>query len=175
VASARRRMHDREPAPPAAALETADAPVHRRRRGRARRRWPARLNGWHRLWLAVALLSLVPAASVIVSDWETGDAWLRERQSAAPTRVHVDGAGDVDFPATMSPEAIAIVTRAGNGSSAAIEAGIRAWNADLRRLLDAQAAVLDRLLVIRVLEIWAASVVGLYILGWLAAWVWRGF
>ena len=93
---------------------------------------------------------------------------------AAPTRVHVTG-GDVDFPATMSPEAIDLVIGASKGSADAIRAGIRAWDGEFRRVLDAQAAALNRLQLTRVLGIWLAGMLALYLVGWMAGWVWRGF
>jgi hypothetical protein len=134
-----------------------------------------RLNGWQRLWFAIAVLSFVSALGIIWSGWETGEAWIRDLEPAAPTRVHIDGVGDFDFPATMSPEAIDLVTRAGKGSAEALNAGIRAWDAEFRRVLDTYAMALDRLLVIRILGFWAAGVLLLYLVGWLAGWVWRGF
>jgi hypothetical protein len=134
-----------------------------------------RLNGWQRLWIAAAVLSLGGVIGIIVADWETGSEWIRDLEVMAPTRVHVDGVGDVDFPALMSPEAIALVTRASKGSTAGIRAGIRAWDGDFRRALDAQAVALNRLSVIRRLGVWAAGILALYLVGWMAGWVWRGF
>lgn len=134
-----------------------------------------RLNGWQRLWIAAAVLFLIPAAATIVAGWDSAGAWVRDLEVAAPTRVAVEGVGEVEFPATMSPEAIAIVTRAGKGSAEAIRAGVRAWDVEFRRALDTQAAALNRLLVLRVLGYWVAGIVGLYLIGWLASWVRRGF
>ncbi len=134
-----------------------------------------RLNGWQRLWIAAAVLFLIPAAATIVAEWDSASAWVRDLEVAAPTRVAVEGVGDVEFPATMSPEAIDIVTRAGKGSAEAIRAGVRAWDVEFRRALDTQAAALNRLLVVRVLGYWVAGIVGLYLVGWLASWVRRGF
>jgi len=139
------------------------------------RRRTERLNGWLRLWIAIALLGLVPSAFTLWSEWESGESWIRESEVAAPTRVHVDGVGEVAFPATMSREAIELVTEASKGNAEAISAGIRAWDVEFRRVLDEQAAALNRLLVLRVLGFWAAAVAILYAAGWLGAWVRRGF
>jgi len=133
------------------------------------------LGGWQRLWVAVAVISLAAAVAIIVADWQSGDAWIRDVEGAAQTRVRVEGIGDVDFPATMSAEAIALVTRAGQGNAEAIRAGIRAWGAELRKALDVYATEQNRAQALRVLGFWAAGVTLLYLAGWMAGWVWRGF
>ena len=133
------------------------------------------LGGWQRLWVAIAVVSLAAAVAIIAAEWESGEAWIRDLEGAAPTRVHVAGVGEVGFPATMSAEAIALVTRAGQGNAEAIRAGVRAWGAELRKLLDAYAAEHNRGQAMRVLGFWAAGVALLYLVGWLAGWVWRGF
>jgi hypothetical protein len=139
-------------------------------------RQPARRpNGWQRLWIAVAVLSLAGAIGVIGADWESGSEWIRDLEVAPPIRVQVEGVGDFDFPATMSAEAIALVARASKGSADGIRAGVRAWDVEFRRVLDAQAAALNRLSATRILGFWAAGVVALYLVGWMAGWVWRGF
>jgi hypothetical protein len=145
------------------------------RKGAPGRPATERLNGWLRLWIAIALLGLVPAAFTLWSEWESGESWIRDREVAPPTRVQVEGVGDVEFPATMSREAIELVTQASKGNAAAIRAGIHAWDVEFRRVLDAQAAALNRLLVLRVLGFWAAAVGILYAAGLLGAWVRRGF
>ena len=134
-----------------------------------------RLNGWVRLWIAIAVLGLVPAGAIIFSEWESGDAWMHDFEIAAPTQVHVDGVGDVDFPATMSAEAIDLVVKASAGNREAIGAGIRVWDSELRRLLNQRAEALNRLLVMQVAALWAGGLVLLYVVGLIGAWVWRGF
>lgn len=139
------------------------------------KRSAVRINGWQRLWIAIAVISLVPAIGYMVAEWESGEAWIRHLQTAAPTRVDVAGVGSVDFPATMSPEAVDIVVRASHGNADTLAAGIRAWGVEFARALDEQAAALNRLLVARALGWWAAGIFLLYLIGWLAGWVRRGF
>ncbi len=134
-----------------------------------------RLNGWQRLWVAAAVAGLAAAAGFVAWGWETSDAWLREIAADPPTRVDVAGAGTVEFPATMSPEAIAIVTEAAKGDRQALAAGIRAWGEAFERVLDTYAAQSNRRLVLRVLGAWIVGVALLYAGGWLVAWVRRGF
>jgi hypothetical protein len=136
-------------------------------------RW--RLNGWHRLWIAVALLGLIPAFAAVVAGWESADAWLADAARGAPIRVDVAGVGEVDFPPTMSREAIALVAGASHGSPDALAAGTRAWGAEFAGVLERYARAMNRALVLRVLGWWAFAVALVYVVGWLAAWVWRGF
>ena len=135
----------------------------------------AGLNGWQRLWIAIALVSIVPAAAMIRSEWESADVWVRDLQQMPTHRVAIEGAGEVEFPATMSAEAIELVTRGGAGNAQAIRAGISAWSAEFNNVIRAYIADLNRSLVIQVVAFWAVGVALLYGAGWLFAWVRRGF
>jgi len=135
----------------------------------------ARLNGWQRLLIALALIAILPAVGLIVADWESADAWVRDLQQLPPNRVAIEGAGDVDFPATMSSEAIDLVVGAAAGKPEAVRAGITAWTAEFNNVLRAFIADLNRALVIRIAAFWAGGVALLYGIGWLIAWVRRGF
>jgi len=132
-------------------------------------------NGWQRLWVAIALISIVPAVALIRSDWESVDVWVRDLQQVPTNRVAIEGAGEVEFPATMSAEAIALVTRGGAGNPEAIRARISAWSVEFNNVIRACIADLNRSLVIRTLAFWAGGVALLYGVGWLFAWVRRGF
>jgi hypothetical protein len=135
----------------------------------------AGLNGWQRLWIAIALISIVPAVAMIRSEWESADVWVRDLQQMPTHRVAIEGAGEVEFPATMSAEAIALVTRGGAGNAQAIRAGISAWDAEFNNVIRACVSDLNRSLVIQAAALWAGGVALLYAAGWLFAWVRRGF
>jgi hypothetical protein len=133
------------------------------------------LNGWQRLWIAIALISIVPAVAMIRSEWESGDVWMRDLQKLPPTRVAIEGAGEMDFPATMSAEAIELVTRGSGGNPEAIRVGITVWGMEFSNVIRAYIANFNRSLVVRVVAWWAGGVALLYGVGWLFAWVRRGF
>jgi len=135
----------------------------------------AGLNGWQRLWIALALLAIVPAEALVVTEWESADVWVRDLQQVPANRVAVEGAGEVEFPATMSTEAIDLVVGAAAGKPEAIRAGITAWTAEFNNVLRAYITDLNRSLAMRVAAFWAAGVGLLYGVGWLFAWVRRGF
>jgi hypothetical protein len=135
----------------------------------------AGLNGWQRLWVAIALVSIVPAVATIGMEWESADDWMRDLQQMPARRVAIEGAGDVEFPATMSAEAVGLVTRGAAGNADAIRAGIVAWTAEFNTVIRAFVADLNRALVIRVASFWACGAALLYAVGWLFAWVRRGF
>ena len=134
-----------------------------------------RLHGWQRLWVALAFCGLLPAVGIIAGEWESGDAWLRDLGAVAPVRVQVAGVGEVEFPATMSKEAIEFVARASKGNRDALDAGVRAWGAEFGKVLDTHAMALNRRLVVRVLGVWGGGMVLLYVAGWMVGWVRRGF
>jgi hypothetical protein len=135
----------------------------------------ARLNGWQRLWIAIAVISIVPMVAMVLGDWESGDAWMRDLQQMPPTTVTVEGVGPMEFPATMSAEAIALVTRGSGGNPDAIRAGIRTWGSEFNKLIRGYIGMLNRDLVIRAIAVWAIGLALLYGFGWLVAWVRRGF
>lgn len=135
----------------------------------------AGLSGWQRLWVAIAVIGIVPAAAIVFLEWESADVWMRDLQQMPSTRVQVEGAGEVDFPATMSAEAIALVTRGSGGNPEAIQVGIATWGGEFSSVIHAYTAHLNRALAIRVVAWWAGCIALLYGLGWLIAWVRRGF
>lgn len=134
-----------------------------------------RLNGWLRLWIALAVIGLVPALYTIATEWESASDWIRELQAVAPNKVEVDGVGAVEFPSTMSPEAIALVTRDNAGKPDAIRAAIGEWVAEFNDVIRAYVSDLNRALLIRVAGYWVGTLVLLYFIGLLLAWVRRGF
>jgi hypothetical protein len=134
-----------------------------------------RINGWVRLWIALGVLGLIPAVYTLVTEWESADAWIRELRLVPLNKVNVEGVGDVEFPATMSPEAIALVTRESAGKPEALRAAIGAWVAELNDLIRAYVADLNRALAIRVVAWWIGALALLYGIGLLLAWVRRGF
>lgn len=129
-----------------------------------------KLGGWQKLWIALALISIVPAVAVVWSKWEPGGGWMRDRLEEPPTRVIVEGVGEVEFPATMSREAIELVTKEGGGNAEAIRAGIASWNKEFNKLIKSQTAGGNRSLLIRGVAFWAGGVALLYGIGWLVAW-----
>jgi hypothetical protein len=135
----------------------------------------AGLNGWQRLWVAIALISIVAAAAMIREEWESADVWIRDLRQVPPNRVMIEGAGEVDFPATMSTEAIDLVTRGSGGNPEAIRAGITAWTTEFNKVIHSHVADFNRSLVIRGGAFWACGIALLYGVGWLVAWVRRGF
>jgi hypothetical protein len=135
----------------------------------------ARLNGWQRLWIALALISIVPALAMLRADWESTDDWLRDVRQEPPTRVTIAGAGEVAFPATMSTEAIRLVTEGSGGNPDAIRAGIAAWTREFNRVIGAYVSDRNRSLVFWVAAYWLGGIALLYGVGWLFAWVRRGF
>jgi len=134
-----------------------------------------RLNGWLRLWIALAVIGLVPALYTIATEWESANDWIREMQLVPPNKVDVDGVGPVEFPATMSPEAIALVTRDNAGKPDGIKAAIGAWVGEFNDVIRAYVNDLNRSLLIRVAGYWVGTLVLLYFIGLLLAWVRRGF
>lgn len=134
-----------------------------------------RINGWVRLWIALAVIGLIPAIYTLVTEWESADAWIQELRLVPPNKVNVEGVGDVEFPATMSPEAIALVTRENAGKPEALRAAIGAWAGEFNDLIRSFVADLNRTLVIRVVGWWIGALVVLYAIGLLLAWVRRGF
>jgi hypothetical protein len=134
-----------------------------------------RLNGWVRLWIALAVIGLIPAIYTLVTEWESADAWIQELRLVPPNKVNVEGVGDVEFPATMSPEAIALVTRENAGKPEALRAAIGTWVGEFNDLIRSYVSDLNRTLVIRVVGWWIGSLVVLYAIGLLLAWVRRGF
>ena len=135
----------------------------------------SRLNGWMRLWIALAPIGLVPALYTITTEWESADDWIREMQLVPPNKINVEGVGVIAFPATMSPEAIALVTRDNAGKPDAIENAITAWVAEFNELIRAYVKDLNRSLLTRVAGYWVGSLALLYGIGLLLAWVRRGF
>lgn len=136
---------------------------------------PQRLNGWIRLWIALAVIGLVPAIYTIATEWESAADWISEMSLVAPNKVNVDGVGVVDFPATMSPEAIALVTRDNAGKPDAIRAAITSWTNEFNDVIRSYVSDLNRSLVMRVAGYWVGTLVLLYFIGLLLAWVRRGF
>jgi len=136
---------------------------------------PVGLNGWQRLWIALALVAILPAVALIAADWESADVWVRDLQQLPVNRVAIEGNGAIDFPATMSAEAIDLVVSAAAGKPEAIRTGISAWTAEFNNVLRAYIADLNRALALRVAACWAAGVALSYAAGWLFAWVRRGF
>jgi hypothetical protein len=134
-----------------------------------------RINGWVRLWIALAVIGLIPAIYTLVTEWESADAWIQELRLVPPNKVNVEGVGDVEFPATMSPEAIALVTRENAGKPEALRAAIGTWVGEFNDLIRSYVSDLNRTLVIRVAGWWIGSLVVLYAIGLLLAWVRRGF
>jgi hypothetical protein len=134
-----------------------------------------RINGWVRLWIALAVLGLIPAVYTLITEWESADVWIQELRRVPPNKVKVEGVGDVEFPATMSPEAIALVTRENAGKPEALRAATGAWVAELNELIRAYVAHLNRALALRVAAWWIGALVLLYAIGLLLAWVRRGF
>lgn len=133
------------------------------------------INGWVRLWIALAVIGLIPAIYTLVTEWESADAWIQDLRLVPPNKVNVEGVGDVEFPATMSPEAIALVTRENAGKPEALRTAIGTWVAELNDLIRAYVADLNRALAIRVAAWWVGALVLLYAIGLLLAWVRRGF
>ena len=133
------------------------------------------VNGWIRLWIALAVIGLIPAIYTLVTEWESTDAWIQELRLVPPNKVNVEGVGDVEFPATMSPEAIALVTRENAGKPEALRAAIGTWVGEFNDLIRSYVSDLNRTLVIRVVGWWIGSLVVLYAIGLLLAWVRRGF
>ena len=134
-----------------------------------------RLNGWVRLWIALAVIGLIPAIYTLVTEWDSADAWIQELRLVPPNKVSVEGVGDVEFPATMSPEAIAFVTRENAGKPDALRAAIGTWVGEFNDVIRSYVADLNRALAIRVVGWWIGSLVVLYAIGLLLAWVRRGF
>ena len=134
-----------------------------------------RLNGWIRLWIALAVIGLVPVIYTIATEWESADAWIQELQAVPPTKIGVDGVGDVDFPATMSAEAIALVTRENAGKPDGIRAAIGTWVAEFNDIIRTYVKDLNRTLLLRAVAYWLGALALLYAAGMLLAWVRRGF
>ena len=134
-----------------------------------------RINGWIRLWIALAVIGLIPAIYTLVTEWDSADAWIQELRLVPPNKVNVEGVGDVEFPATMSAEAIAFVTRENAGKPEALRAAIGTWVGEFNDLIRSYVSDLNRTLVIRVAGWWIGSLVVLYAIGLLLAWVRRGF
>lgn len=135
----------------------------------------AGLNGWRRLWIAIALIGILPALALVWTEWDSADAWVRDLHQMPSRRVAVEGAGEMEFPATMSAEAIELVVRGGGGNPEAIRAGISAWTAEFNNVIRTYVADANRWLVIRAVAFWAGGVALVYGIGWLFAWVRRGF
>jgi hypothetical protein len=133
------------------------------------------INGWVRLWIALAVIGLIPAIYTLVTEWESADAWIQELRAVPPNKVNVEGVGDVEFPATMSAEAIAFVTRENAGKPEALRAAIGAWVGEFNDVIRSYVADLNRTLAFRVVGWWLGSLAALYAIGLLLAWVRRGF
>jgi hypothetical protein len=133
------------------------------------------LNGWIRLWIALAIIGLVPAIYTVATEWENANDWISEMSLVPPNKVNVDGVGVVEFPATMSPEAIVLVTRDNAGKPDGIRAAITSWTNEFNDVIRSYVSDLNRSLVMRVAGYWVGTLVLLYFIGLLLAWVRRGF
>ena len=147
-----------------------------------------RLNGWQRLWVVAAVLSLVATVAIVASSLREADqiediAFHAQRLANEITVVEIAGTGVVNFPNDLTKEEIAGHVKRGMSSSPPTVVAIAEELVTLRAKRAAALASAKNRLVrsenrsVWVIGIggWVAFVVTLYLFGWAVGWVRRGF
>ncbi|MCY1371911.1 hypothetical protein D9M68_599790 [compost metagenome] len=150
-----------------------------------------RLNGWQRLWVLFTVLAGAFAVFILVlsyPDSEYAEAKFKESMAAIENSDEVEGPwkkyqqSSSDVPKSLfgdlliQQESDAVKPRFSGTPISQPSVAQRKQEAQQQYEADLQLLSRDRRsMLVQVGSVWLLSSVGLYVLGWLIAWVIRGF